>query len=103
MRTVALLATAVVAGCAAAPIAPPAPRDPPTEVSASFGDTWDAVIDEFASQNIPIATIDRASGIVATTQLRVPAGQPEIADCGTLGRNALWPTHATYNVLVRRR
>ena len=103
MRTTALLTLAIV-GCGSvqAP-APPVPRSDVTVVNASFNKTWDAVIDDFASQNVPIKTIDRTSGIVVAERLSVP---PDVgrqwADCGSdiiIGKLA--PTSATYNVLVR--
>ena len=74
-------------------------------VAAPFGRTWDAVIERFAEDNIPIRTLKRASGFVATESMTVPASMNEEADwadCGTapfIGR--LYPTAASYNILVR--
>lgn len=96
-----------VLGCAAAPACVPSkpPAAPvvrqPTPVRASFGRTWDAVIDAFADQNVPIKTIDRSSGFIATDQLAVPEADSMDADCGTAGEIKLVPLHATYNVVVR--
>jgi hypothetical protein len=59
------------------------------------------VIDEFADRNIPIATIERASGLIATEQLSVGSDARGEADCGRLNGRRLLPTHAIYNVLVR--
>jgi hypothetical protein len=65
------------------------------------------VIDVFASQNIPIETVDRSSGLI------VPAGRKEppfvrpneakkYADCGTdMGSNPNFPSSVKYNVVVR--
>jgi hypothetical protein len=83
------------------PPAPPAPPRPAMEIVAPFGRTWDAVIDEFAAQNIPIRTMERASGFIATEQLSVPRTTEKLADCGTDVGVALIPHRATYNVLVR--
>lgn len=96
------LAVALCAGCLTyTPPAPPTPSES-TNVRASFGQTWDAVIDEFADRNIPIRTIERASGLVATEQLTVPDNAAGDADCGRVGTNPpRAPTHAIYNVLVR--
>lgn len=104
-----IVSFALVTACATAgtPPAPTAERTP-TTVNASFGRTWDAVIDEFARMNIPIRTVDRSSGFIATDRLRVTrdprqARKPDPqADCGkdmlgTYGH----PDEATYNVLVR--
>ena len=89
------------AACAGYQPPPPAtPRDG-TDVRASFARTWDSVIDEFADRNIPIATIERASGLIATEQLSVGYEARGEADCGRLNGRRLLPTHAIYNVLVR--
>ena len=91
----------IVAGCMTPPAAPPPPR-PAADIAAPVGKTWDAVIDEFAAQNIPIRTMERASGFIAADQLTVPRqSQEKHADCGTDIGVALWPDRATYNVLVR--
>jgi hypothetical protein len=82
------------------PPAPPSPRDA-TEVAASVGRTWDAVIDLFAARNIPIRTIERSSGIIATEPLIVGPEGRDWADCGTEQSGRLRPNTAIYNVLVR--
>ena len=92
-------------GCAASPPVP-APAREETVVAVSFAATWDATIDHFAEDNIPISTIERASGIVATTRLGVDPETALIAsDCGT-GQGIYYDvrfraTDAIYNVLVR--
>src|SRR5689334_6312594 len=63
------------------PPPPPEPREA-THVDASMGRTWDAVIDQFAARNIPIRTIERASGLIATDQLTVGREGYWWADCG---------------------
>ena len=63
--------------------------------------TWDAVIDVFAGRNIPIRTIDRASGLIVTDALGVGDNGTAWASCGTQGGKVLAPDRATYNVLVR--
>lgn len=94
------LATLLLGCYAYRPPAPPAPRDA-TQVNASIGRTWDAVIDIFAARNIPIRTIERVSGIIATEELSVGPEGRRWADCGTNSRGRLRPDHAIYNVLVR--
>jgi hypothetical protein len=66
-----------------------------------MGRSWDAVIDMFAARNIPIRTIERASGIIATEQLAVGDEGKDWADCGEDNGTVLAPNFATYNVLVR--
>ena len=92
----------VCAACVTYTPPPPPPPREATQVIASFGQTWDAVIDEFADRNIPIRTIERASGLVATEQLTVSPDVSGDADCGHFGSYPPRPpTHAIYNVLVR--
>ena len=97
-----LLVCAVLSSACSAykPPGPPTPREA-TEVAASMGSTWDAVIDMFAARNIPIRTIERASGIIATEQLSVSDEGQDWADCGQHNGTRLPPDAATYNVLVR--
>jgi hypothetical protein len=83
---------------------PPPPAEPrdATSVSASIDETWDAVIDLFATRNIPIRTIERASGIIATEGLSVDSADGlKWADCGQVGPRLIPANNAIYNVLVR--
>ena len=75
----------------------------PTPVNASFAKSWNAVIDIFANQSIPIRTIDRSSGLIVTDQLYVSQNDAIAwADCGTdPSGEKVAPAHATYNVVVR--
>ena len=94
-------ACVLVAGCTTyKPPPPPTPRDA-SLVAASMGQTWDAVIDLFATRNIPIRTIERASGLIVTDALRVGQEGNTYASCGTVNGKVLAPDRATYNVLVR--
>ena len=78
----------------------PEPRDA-TPVNASVARAWDAVVDQFATRNIPIQTIDRASGLIVTDQLAVGREGRSWADCGKAHGRAYRPNAASYNVLVR--
>jgi hypothetical protein len=96
-------ACVLLAGCSSPAYQPP-PRPAPREAShvvASMDQTWDAVIDVFATRNIPIRTIERASGLIVTDALRVGEEGSAWANCGTVGGKVLVPDRATYNVLVR--
>lgn len=91
--------------CACVPSAiPPSVQRSGTTVNASFGKSWNAVVDVLTERNIPIKTIDRTSGLIATDQLSVTRdmGVDDAADCGkdAVGVKA-YPTNASYNVLVR--
>jgi hypothetical protein len=91
----------LLAGCTTyKPPPSPTPRDA-SLVAASMGQTWDAVIDLFATRNIPIRTIERASGLIVTDALGVGAEGNAYASCGTRNGKVLAPDRATYNVLVR--
>lgn len=85
---------------------PPAPPIPTTAqpVNASFGKTWDAVIDLFSEQNISIATIERASGLIVAaptyTGTSLSSGL-EYADCGTMSQIPILPNRVQYNVRVK--
>jgi hypothetical protein len=97
------LAILTVVGCATPAIAPPTPRAT-MDVGASFGRTWDAVIEQFAERNIPIKTLDRTSGLIATDNLEVGRSLRDAADCGKdwAGSTSIYrPTNVSYNVLVR--
>ncbi len=100
-RVVLTAALMCTVGCLPTPPAAPTPHNA-IDIGASFGRTWDAVIDEFARSNIPIKTIDRSSGLIATDALKVGPSLGDAADCG---KDAIvgpvYPTDATYNALVR--
>jgi hypothetical protein len=110
MKQLVYAAVLTLVGACAHPIPPGAPVEREiASVDASFGRTWDAVIDQFAAENIPIRTIERASGFIATETQSVPlppydqwkAPNP-LADCGR-DANRLYtpPSEVVYNVVVR--
>lgn len=101
MKRTPLLSLVAALACYQPPVSV-APERAPTPVAASLDKTWMAVIDVFAERNIPIRTIDRSSGFVATDPLRVDGEEGlEWADCGSGEGGDLGPTRASYNVLVR--
>lgn len=100
MRRMVVLAFGLLAGCVTPPTTAPTPRTA-VSVNAPFAKTWDAVIDVFSDRNIPIRTIDRASGLIATDDLSVGSEGTEWADCGKNNEAPIAPLLATYNVLVR--
>jgi hypothetical protein len=60
------------------------------------------VIEVFAERNIPIRTMERASGFISTDPLGVdPQTGKAYADCGTIMGMPIPADRATYNVLVR--
>jgi hypothetical protein len=71
-------------------------------VDAPFDRTWTALIDVFGDRNVPIRTLERASGFVATDRLTVGAHDGVVwADCGTDMGERLPAEYAIYNVRVR--
>jgi hypothetical protein len=100
-RRFSIAALLVAGACVPAPPGPPVPHAA-MDVNASFGRTWDAVIDQFAAENIPIKTIDRSSGLIATDRLGVAASAAGGADCGKEWTGErVFATNGTYNALVR--
>jgi hypothetical protein len=101
-RVTFLFAMAVLGlvGCSSAP-PPPAPARGPTSVAAPFEKSWNAVIDLVAERNIPIKTVDKASGLLVAEQVRLGEADAEYADCGTSFGKRQAPTSANWNVLVR--
>jgi uncharacterized lipoprotein len=99
----AFLAVLPMVGCVMPPTTVATPRAS-TSVNASFDRTWNAVIDVFAEQNIPIATMEKASGFIVADAQFVGADAKqaeEWADCGTTYGSANPATAGKYNVLVR--
>lgn len=111
-RYLLLVASCVTAtSCAVRrPPAPEAPRSP-TIVEAPVDLLWDVVVEHLADQNVPIAQIERASGLVTTPVIPVPDSVGlEYADCGAFGSaqgrttgksREIAATAVVYNVLVR--
>lgn len=98
---VKVLISLVTIGCAASlPPAPPVVRTA-TQVHASVAQTWEAAVEAFADRNIPIKTLDRASGLIVAEAQSVSARQEGLADCGTVWGSPLTPDRATWNLLVR--
>jgi predicted small secreted protein len=102
----ALLTAALLAGCGNSPPGPGVSRVG-MSVDASFGRTWDAVIDAFAERGISIETLDRSSGLIVPAGRTYAPGRDRkesltYADCGisrTLG--PVMPATVKYNVVVR--
>lgn len=92
-----------LAGCYSPPSAAPPPR-PPMEIKASFGRTWDAVIEHFAERSIPIRTLERASGLIVTDPMVIYNDKEADlwGDCGGSEFAGQYPpTSGSFNVLVR--
>jgi hypothetical protein len=96
------------------PPATPAPRQA-QPVAAPFDTVWNAVIDYFAAQVIPIETLDRSSGFIVASRAHIPtrtkadtAAAVLLADCGKYPKGFNYtsdlyflPSSAKYNIVVR--
>lgn len=94
--------TWALAGCSLQPPKMyPAPES--LTIAASFGRTWDAVVEHFATSSVPIRTIERSSGIIVTDQMGVARDDASgWSDCGTDGLGGTSRANrASYNLLVR--
>lgn len=108
-RKASVIAVLALAGCLEVIPPTPAPARPQATIDASVDATWDAVIEVFASENIPIQTLDRSSGLLVAERVRVSRSDADRwASCGGV-KHGLDPvreihaTHAAFNVLVRSR
>jgi hypothetical protein len=105
MRTALLtLATVPMLGCAKMFVQPPPFPHAPLVVEASFGRTWDSAIDYLAENHIPIATLDRSSGLIVAKVARVGGDEPyrlTLAVCGEKGYPQQAPITADYNLVIR--
>jgi hypothetical protein len=80
---VGLLGLGLVAGCGrpyVAPIIPPPHRD---EIPAAYDATWRALIRALARENVPLRTVAKDSGVIASDDFVTPIGV--YADCGRVG------------------
>ena len=83
----AVVALGALAGCArpfVLPLPPPPFRD---QVPAAYDATWRALIRALAAENVPLRTVARDSGVIASDDIISPIGV--YADCGRLGAVAL--------------
>ena len=104
MRSARLAFLLVAFACA-----PPGRYAPlqPKGIDASFGKTWDALIEVLAERNLPVRAIDRSSGFVSAEVGPVRSEEfDEVTDCGGVVRQVLAGTAsenmtARYSVLVR--
>ena len=92
----------MIYGCATAP----APRQiiKAFPIEASFDDAWQAVIESFAEMNLPIANMEKDSGLITTDWEIYPRGKAGnvYCDCGGLGLNMEIERRGRFNVFVRR-
>ena len=115
MRALTPLAALCLVAVGCATVVPPAAPPPPKEsfVAAPFDTVWQRAVAFFANSRVPIQTIEKSSGLIASTRFQMPFDQIEAwADCGnassggsTIARlkaiNNLPTVLADFNVLLR--
>jgi len=75
-----LAATLMLSGCATTPQT--FAFDKSRDVAAGFDKTWEGVISYFAENNIPIATVEKDSGLIVASDERVSVDTlKKLADC----------------------
>lgn len=61
------------------------------ETNSSFDDVWNRVIDFFAESNIPVATLEKASGIIVASNVNIPETLVSVeSEQGTIRDNNAW-------------
>lgn len=91
-----------VLSCAACYTPPPTVTVAPVELAASYDRTWDAVVQALAEQGIPVATIDKASGVLTSAPVKVESvNASRWGHCGSDPAIPMRVTDATVSVLVR--
>lgn len=103
---IALTASAALSGCAMPSIQPPADNgaDYRQSYQADFDSVWEATVDWFATNNIPIKNIEKDSGIIGS-EYSLGADYSQV-DCGTVDPGGMYVLEnenivANLNVLVR--
>lgn len=106
-RMFRLLPLVVATSCIKTIPPTPAPERAPVPIKASFDATWNAVVEVFAAEHIPIQTLDKPSGLIVVTPDTVDSKSADRwASCGAIkhGIEPAMVIHATdvdYNIVVR--
>jgi len=72
-----------------------------TLVNETFDRTWQETVTDIAQRNIPIATIDKDSGLITSERISLLSADAAWADCGREGDYLLPADYARFNVVVR--
>lgn len=76
--------------------------DKSREITADFDTTWESVIGYFAENNIPIATVEKDSGLIVARNEQFPVSETKkIASCGSGGLTTPVSGVLSVNVFVR--
>jgi hypothetical protein len=96
-----VVSLALLSACTPPPSLPPVQ---PAGVASGFERTWNAVIDVLSEDNIPVKTLDKASGYVMAELSDVDSDtMNKFADCGSQLTKFLVGVSgvARYNIVVR--
>lgn len=98
---VGLLCVVGVAAIACA-TAPKVHRFPKAKtIKVGYNAAWGAVLDVFADRNIPIATMEKVSGIIVSDWMSTK-GANSVRDCGSPGIASVRQDQGKFNVRIRR-
>lgn len=86
-RSILALLLLTLCGCSRLFVSPLSPPTFRAEVSATYEDTWTALIRALAQQNVPLRAIARDSGVVASDEFVSPINL--YADCGQVSGDQL--------------
>lgn len=88
----------------AASCAQPTTTPPPIaalDVAASFDRTWSATIDVLAAMGLPVASSDKASGLISTGMVVISGSEgARTSKCGGF-MSSRWATRGEYTILIR--
>ena len=76
-----------VAGCAGRYVSPLAPPPYRAEIESAYDDTWRAIVNALAAQNVPPRAVARDSGVIASEDIVSPIGV--YVDCERIGDDRL--------------
>ena len=81
---VALVLCLALISCVGSPAPAQYQFDNSRSFDASMGDVWEAIIEFFAANNLPISMIERDSGLIVLDDLRFSSDEEfnQYADCG---------------------
>jgi len=92
-----------LSGCATAP--KHYEFDPVCTFDCDFDTVWSAVVEYFAISSLPIATIEKDSGLIVTSWMNASKGTGSenkiYCDCGGAGLNIPQWTRGKFNVFVK--
>ncbi len=104
-----LISSTIFSGCAANSYQPPRARiiENKFTINKNYDDTWQGLVNWFASHNSPIKNIDKSSGLITTEYNLSVQDQARYLDCGILESGTLTSARfgeslGNFNILVAK-